>query len=398
MHPFFLFIGFFFLAIANNMLGPLVANIMQTTGLSLSQSGSLISFQQIGAFSALLLSLFIMKRLRQITVTRLGYGVMIVALGGIFLIRGTSLLFVFYALIGFAAFYIDSGSNAVLASDYYEKRATYISLLHFCFSTGAIVTGFIVLPFKGETWPFAYGLLALAIALVLILASLQRRIKGSVQQSTSQQEGKAEPEPILTLLRDKAFILYALVLVCYGGSQLICAAWIPVYVETELLQSPTMTASSLTVFWIGIAISRLIMGPILKTGVNEFTLSLVGMLLAGMALFLLPLSSNIVVVLLLASLCGFFAGATIPMFIVVAATWFPQNTAFISLSYILSGTIGKAIFPWLVTKIAETQSLGLGLQMSSILLFLCAGLLVLVERAARARKGTRKSAVNAIPQ
>ena len=386
MHPVFLFAGFFFFAIANNMLGPLATNIMASTGMTLSQSGSLVSFMQMGSLTAIVVSLLIMKRLRQTTVTRIGYMFLILALLGISFTSGRFLLFALYAVIGFSAFLVDSGSNAVLASDFYEKRTLYIPLLHFCYSAGAIITGFVILPFKGPLWRFAYGSVGTIIAVILIFAHIEKRYRGKGKHSTA---GKAPSQlqvgPILPILKDKAFVMYTLVIMLYMGSQIICSTWIPVYVETELMQSPAITATSLTVFWVGIAISRLLMGPVMSRGGNPFALSIVGMILAAATLFVLPFTGNIILVLILVASCGFFAGATIPMYIVVTATWYPKNTAFISLSYILGGTIGRMIFPWLVTEIAEVRNLGYALMISSTMLFLSALLLILIQRITKER-------------
>lgn len=389
MHPVFLFAGFFFFAIANNMLVPLATNIMASTGLTISQSGSLVSFLQMGSLISILVSLIIMKRLRQITVTRIGYGFLVIALISIAFTSGTLLLFVLYMVIGFSAFLIDSGSNAVLASDYYEKRNLYIPLLHFCFSAGAILTGFVILPFKGSMWRFAYGTVGMLVALVLIIAWVENSFRGKREKSQGTRpkaHSEVQAGPILPLLKDRAFIMYTLVIMFYMGSQIICATWIPVYVEMELLQSPAITATSLTVFWIGIAISRLLMGFVMQRGVNPFTLSISGMILAGLSLFALPFTTHILIALSLVGLCGFFAGATIPMYIVVTATWYPKNTAFISLSYILSGTIGRMIFPWLVTTIAEVRNLGYALMLSSLMLFISAILLILVQKTVKGRQ------------
>ena len=388
MHPVFLFAGFFFFAIASNMLGPLATNIMAGTGLSLSQSGSLVSFMQIGSLIAILVSLVLMKKLRQITVTRIGYGFLIFALIGISLTSGSLLLFVLFMVIGFSAFLIDSGSNAVLASDYYEKRSLYIPLLHFCYSAGAIVTGFVILPFKGSLWRLAYGTVGALVAVILILAYGEKRLRLSSKMNPEgaiEAPSEVQAGPILPLLKDKAFIMYTLVIMFYMGSQIICATWIPVYVELELLQPPAITATSLTVFWIGIAISRLLMGPIMHKGGNPFALSIAGMILAGLTLLALPFTTHIILVLTLVALCGFFAGATIPMYIVVTASWYPKNTAFISLSYILSGTIGRMIFPWLVTTIAEARNLGYALMISSLMVFVSAVLLILVQQTTKER-------------
>ncbi|HLW22107.1 MAG TPA: MFS transporter, partial [Sphaerochaetaceae bacterium] len=314
MHPVFLFAGFFFFAVSYNLLGPLATNIMATTGLTLSGSGMLVSFQQMGALASMAISLVIMKRLKQSAVTKFGYLFLIVALISIAYSSATHALFGFYLLLGFGTFLVDSGSNASLASEYYEKRALYIPLLHFCYSLGAIATGYLILPFKGESWRLAYGLVGVIMATILVLGILQRHASRKKRETeldgsrTTHDSMKDEVGPIRILLKDKAFILYTLVILFYMGSQVVCAAWIPVYVETELGQSASVTGTSLTVFWIGTAASRLLVGPIMGRGGSPFTLSIWGMFLAGISLIGAMLFSSIYIVLLLILLCGFFAG------------------------------------------------------------------------------------------
>ncbi|HRV24182.1 MAG TPA: MFS transporter, partial [Sphaerochaeta sp.] len=227
MHPVFLFAGFFFFAVSYNLLGPLATNIMQTTGLSLSGSGTLVSFQQIGSLISMAVSLLVMKRLKQGSVMKIGYLFLIVALVSIALSSTTTALFIFYLILGLGSFLVDSASNATLASEYYEKRSLYIPLLHFCYSIGAIATGYLILPFKGVSWRWAYGLVGVAMALILITGSVHRQ----ATQKQSKKKRDAEPTkdvvgPITLLLKDRAFILYTLVIMFYMGSQVICATWI----------------------------------------------------------------------------------------------------------------------------------------------------------------------------
>ncbi len=390
MHPALLFAAFFFFAVAYNLLGPLATNIMASTGLSLTDSGTLVSSQQLGAIISMILSLLVMKQFRQSTVARIGYIAMAIALGSIAVSSGSILLFLFYMVIGFGSFLIDSGSNAALASDYYEKRSLYIPLLHFCYSAGAIATGYLVLPFKGPSWRWAYGLVGIVLAVIVVLSLLSQRSRDNKKKAERLEQGNQAVEevqvgPIGALLKDKAFILYTLVIMFYMGNQIVCSAWIPVYVETELAQPAAITATSLTVFWIGTAISRLIIGPVMNKGGKPFLLSIIGMLLAGLSLVGVTMTTNIVLVLVFVALCGFFAGSTIPMYIVVTSTWFPQNTAFISLSYIVAGTVGRMIFPWLVTEIASVTNLGYALSVSSLMLFVSTILIFMVQRISRDR-------------
>jgi len=382
MHPSILFAGFFFFAVTYNLLGPLTPDIMASTGMSLSDSGTLMSFQQVGSVLAILASLWYMKRVRQSLVMRLGYFILIVALVLIAFSTGKPMLFILYAFLGIGAFLVDTGSNATLSTMYFEKRATYIPLLHFCYSAGAIATGYLILPFKGPQWRMAYALVGVLLTVIFILGLLdQHRRKRLDAQSTNSRISPQElpSASIIPCLKDPAFLLYALVIALYMGSQIICSAWIPVYVELELGQPPSMVATSLTMFWVGTAISRLLIGPLMNNGGKPFVLSIIGLTVAGLALIAATLSTNMVFVFTCIALCGFFAGSTIPMFIVVTSTWYPRNTAFISLSYILVGTFGRMLFPWLVTKIATYTSLGFSLALSSSLLIAAAVLLIPVS-------------------
>jgi len=389
MHPITAFSGFFFFAVSYNLLGPLVPDIMASTGLSLSDSGMLVTFQQIGSFIAIAASLLLMKRLRQSTVMRIGYGFLIGALILMGLTEDTGLMYILYMVFGIGAFLIDSGTNAALTGDFYEKRATYIPLLHFCYSAGAIATGYLLLPFKGGHWRWAYTLVGVVLTIILLAGPLVSRIRktmGVGKQRAASQIGPQIKEPakaVGTLLGDPGFIIYTLVISLYMGIQLLCATWIPVYVELELGQPGAITATSLTMFWIGTAISRLIVGPLLNNGAKPYLLSTIGMVLAGLSLIVATLTPNLVLVLSAITLCGFFSGATIPMYLVVTSTWYPGNTAFISLSYIFSGTIGRMLFPWLATRIATDSSLGFSLRISSVLFFLSAVCIVWVQRLSR---------------
>jgi len=386
MHPTILFAGFFFFAVTYNLLGPLAPDMMAATGMSLSDSGTLVSFQQVGSVLAIIASLWYMKKVRQSHIMRLGYIILIVALGLIAFSTGKTMLFLLYAFLGIGAFLVDTGSNATLSTMYFEKRATYIPLLHFCYSAGAIATGYLILPFKGTQWRMAYamvGLILLAIFLIGIVDQSRRKRNNARSATPKGPRQELPAASIIPCIKDPAFLLYALVIALYMGSQIICAAWIPVYVELELGKSPPMVATSLTMFWVGTAISRLIIGPLMNNGGKPFILSTFGLVLAGLALIAATLSTHMVFVFTCVALCGFFAGSTIPMFIVVTSTWYPRNTAFISLSYILVGTFSRMLFPWLVTKIASYTSLGFALSLSSLLLIGAAGLILVVRKLSK---------------
>lgn len=379
-----IFALFFFFSVASNMLGPLVTNIMDSTGMSLTTSGSLLSSQQIGAIASMAFLFLFQKRLKQSSIMRIGYAIIIVGFMIVSLNQILLTLFMTYILLGVGGFLVDSGANSYIASRYFDKRALYIPLLHFMYSAGAIFTGYIILPFKSNRWPLAYVSVAIVFLILLIAEIVSSKKEGGKKNTHPFKE--REQGDWKVLLKDPAFILYTLVIMFYMGSQIICSVWIPVFVETELGQSAAITGTSLTMFWVGIAISRLIMGPILNKGANPYTLSIWTMVASGISLIIATsFSLHITSVLIFTLLTGFFAGATIPLYIVVCSAWYPNNTTFISLSYILSGTIGRMIFPLLATYIASFFSLSFSLTLSSLLLFISALCILIVRKTTSSR-------------
>ncbi|MCK9288163.1 MAG: MFS transporter [Sphaerochaetaceae bacterium] len=389
MHPVLLFAGFFIISMAHNLLGPLIPNIMGSTDMTLADSGLLMSFQQIGSVIAIILSLSFFKHKKQPSVLKIGYLFFILSLGAVVLISGKALLYLLYIVIGFGIFLIDSSSNAIISSEYFEKRTTYLPLLHFFFSMGAIATGYIILPFKGPQWRWAYGITAALMALTAIagISWCARHKKNNKAQGVTSPEPAKVPS-ITPMLKDPAYVLYAVLFTFYNGSLGLLANWIPVYVELELLQSPTLVGASLTSFWVGIAIARLSNGPILHKGLDPLKLSTAGLILSGISLNMAMNTHSVTAFFILIILCGFFSGAVIPMFLVVTPAWYPKNTAFISLSYILTGTAGRMLFPWLAGYLASRSSLKSTLNMSSSLFYIGAALVIAVQVLLYKRKRT----------
>lgn len=390
MSPVIIFLGFFVYSVSINIFGTLASAIMSTTAFSLSQLGSLLSTLQTGAFLGILLSPLVLKRLKEASILRLGVVVMGLALGTLVFFPSKSVLFVIFACLGFGGFYVDSGSNAYLAGRFPDKRSTYIPILHFVYSLGALTSGYLILPFKGPSWHFGYAICGFLL-LMLLFVGLQRD-KGSLKrkQEPQDQHENREKLPAKVILRNKGFLLYCLVLMLYMASQQTCTSWLPLYIETSFYATPSMVAATMMSFWVGIACMRLIAPVLLNRGLHPLLLTAGGMALSFIALCCALLSSNVAIAYGAIAFSGFGAGATIPLFIVEASSWFPSNTAFVSVFYILCGTLGRMVFPYLVAIIAESYSLKLALLLSSLLLLIGFLLSVKIYRAGRS-SGERQS-------
>lgn len=381
MHAIIVFGGFFLYAFVYNLFGLMATDIMHTLNLTLSQSGQIVSFQQLGALGMIFLSFFLYPRLKQRHILLSGYLIMICSLVAIAFSGSATMLILSYALNGVGTFVVNSGSNALLTEDYFEKRSTYLPFLHFCYSFGAVLAGYVLLPFKGEHWRYGYLFVALFLTLLFIAGIIYKpQPKTSQSKSTSTEKLSAK-----VLLKDPAYILFALVMFLFMGCQLLCVIWLPVYADLELHLGKTMVASTIMAFSLGTALSRLIIGPLLKRGLNPYLVLGYGPALSGVTLIALTFLTNSWSLLLVTAICSFFSGATIPLYMVVVPSWYPNNTNFLVTTYILSGTVGRMTFPYVASIIGEMTSLAHALRLSSLPFFASSILMAVVYSIAKDR-------------
>lgn len=359
---------FFLYSVGYNIFGVLVADIIEGCRISLSSAGVLQSMFQIGALIAIALSPLALMKLSNLN--RLRIGMIFDALGMVLLalIQSPWAISVFFVFMGLGGFYIDSGANAYLAQAYPEKRETFIPLLHFSYSLGALICGYLVLPFKRpSSWGWGYGITGV-ILLSLFAFSYLRRSGRTGKDKVEREEENAEAVPIRTLLHDGNYVMYSIVILLYMAGQQICASWLPLFVEKDFQASASVVAATTMSFWIGIAAMRFLSPIILKTGkLNAMESIQYGMMASFVAMLGISLSSNVVSALACSALCGFASGAVIPLFIVEVSSWYPGNTGFISTFYIICGTIGRFVFTPLVAFCGDRFGMRIALGSSSIL-------------------------------
>jgi fucose permease len=245
----------------------------------------------------------------------------------------------------------------------------------------------LILPFKGTAWHFGYAICGFLLLALLLVGLQGERSYGKEQKKNENHQEKKEKLAVKVILQDKRFLLYCLVLMLYMASQQTCTSWLPLYIETSFRATPSMVAATMMSFWVGIACMRLSAPILLHKGLHPLLLTVVGLAVSFLALVIALVSNNIAIAYVGIAISGFGAGATIPLFIVEASSWFPANTAFISVFYILCGTLGRMVIPYLVAIIAESYSLKLALLLSSVLLLLAFFLSVVVYRQRESRVG-----------
>lgn len=359
---------FFLYSVGYNIFGVLVADIIEGCSISLSSAGVLQSMFQIGALIAIALSPLALMKLSNLN--RLRMGIIFDALGMVLLalIQSPWVISLFFVFMGLGGFYIDSGANAYLAQAYPEKRETFIPLLHFSYSLGALICGYLVLPFKSpDSWGWGYGIPGVVLLALFALSYLKKSVKTGNAEAAAE-ENNVQAVPVKTLLRDRNYIMYSIVILLYMAGQQICASWLPLFVEKDFQASASVVAATTMSFWIGIATMRFLSPIILKTGkLNAMQSIQYGMMVSFATMIGISISPNVVSALICSALCGFASGAVIPLFIVEVSSWYPGNTGFISTFYIICGTIGRFVFTPLVAFCGDRFGMRIALGSSSIL-------------------------------
>lgn len=382
MGPLAILLNFFVFSCGCNIFGVVVSDIVAKIGIAESNAGSLLSVYQAGTAAALALSPLLVRRLSSGGLLRFGMAAQILGFLIIFAAPDKIPAFIAYAVLGLGGFYIDSGSNSHLADNFPKRKERLVPLLHFVYSFGALVCGYLVLPFKSPgRWHLFYGIAAALMGALLLSGLFSRRTRTAVPSPAPEAGG--EGGQARALVRDRPFILYCLVMLCYGAAQQICASWFPFYMEKELLASPVLVATANTCFWTGIAVSRLLGSFVLGRGVQPLRLTAWGLALSFLGQTLALLTSSVGFSLAMMALCGFASGSTIPFFIVEASAWRPGWGKVVSVFYILSLSIGRMVFPYAVTLLSPLMGLRASLLGAGLLFLAGAALAWAVLRLRR---------------
>ncbi len=364
-------IVFFIYSVGYNIFGVLASDIIKGCEISLSSAGLMQSMFQIGALIGIASAPLALKKLSSQGRLRMGMVFDIIGMIMIGFFPSRTAIMVFFVFMGMGGFFIDSGANAYLAGSFPEKRSSLIPLLHFSYSLGALLCGYLILPFKSpSTWNIGYGVVGLSLLFLFVIGLLIKTKHRRDIGNDSEEIKKAVPVSVRTILCDGNFIMYCLVIMLYMASQQTCSSWLPLFMEKEFDASSSIVAATTMSFWIGIAMMRLLSPAILKSGrLNALESIQYGMLLSFLSMLGIVFSKNVLFALVFSAICGFGAGAVIPLFIVEVSAWYPGNTGFISTFYIVVGTIGRFIFPYLVAFFGDRYGMRPALGASSALLF-----------------------------
>jgi fucose permease len=280
---------------------------------------------------------------------------------------------------GLGAGIIDGGGNGLYLDLYPSGRGRALNLLHLFFSIGALtapVTVGLVVE-NGLEWRsilVATGLAAVPVSVLFGIVRMPggRRVGTEASASSDGSTPRARPPRLAAPL-----LLMAFAIACYVASEVGVSSWLVRYLEPAPLSVATL---SLTLYWAGIALGRLISSLLAdRFDHRSFTLtcaaSLAFVLIGAILIPSLPVSIG------LFALAGVASGPIFPMIIAIGGERYRDRSTAVSGFLGGTGVLGSIVYPAIMGFLSVTVGLTVAMLGNAVLALACAIALVLVGRS-----------------
>lgn len=368
------------LGVLANVLNTVVDRIALSYGQQAAMAGLYISIYAAGSLTSVTLSSALADIIGKRAVILAGIlsmlcGIVLLAFSHQILLAFASLF-----LIGFGFGPTEAMSSALLTDENPDHASRWMNISQVGFSLGSIAAPILTMAylsrkrFYGEVFLIC-GAILLLIFILIIQSS---KIKPALQKGAF-----VLPQHMFTVLKNRQFRLYALMIFCYLGYESVA----PPYIKQLFQQSGSteaVAASMISLFWISMIISRLI-GILLNNRELKAIKTFTAFAIVGMLLLVLSQTNwmRVAGVVLL----GFGCGPVWPMLLVLAVKVFPQRSGSSVGVMMLCSTAGISLFPFLIGTLPRNVT---------ITFSLCAvlGVLVLGTAIRASRKNLQMAAQN----
>ncbi|MEJ6951909.1 MFS transporter [Natronospora cellulosivora (SeqCode)] len=363
-----LYLLMFSYSITATMISPMLPEIISDFSLNLSQGGLILTVQSIGGMLVISLLSFFADKVKKSRLITIGFSLYIICLYLISILPVFTVILLVFLVFGAGSRTVDTLSNAYITDLFPERKSRYLNILHSIFGVGALIgpmyARFIMDNAYG--WRSVFSILGLASLPLLFLFIYSIR---GIEEVKVDKVDLGKKESFLQLLKNKQLWILAIVMFFYVGHQSAVMLWTPMYLEEYIETSAFIASLALSIYWIGIIISRLSFSYFSKYKKNSFLIKWTS-ISAGILFFigLLMLQQWFFIGGLFFS--GILTGAFIPLVIDVGSSKYAANSGSVTaiLYLALNGSI--MLFPWLVGLIAENISLQWGMYLAAVLLAL----------------------------
>jgi fucose permease len=343
-------LGMLLFGIAMTTLGSILPEIIRKFGISKSHAGTLFVILNFGT---LLGSLFFGP-----VVDRYGYQklltastlVLLIGLEGIAFIPSIQWFTLFIFIFGYGGGIINGATNALVSDISSEGRSAGLALLGVFFGIGAFGVPLIL---GGLLNTFSYSHIIAFLGIIVVLTFIVFVI---IRFPIPKQPHSFPVKETIALVKQPTLLLLAFILFFESGMEYMTGGWTAAFFNKVIHVNTSQAVILLSIFWIGMMLSRLILGKLLQTKSSERILKIcIGIAFIG-SLILLAVSNKIPATIGVFLLGAGFA-ATYPIILGYIGELYPKmsGTAF-SLALTIA-LMGGMLIPYLAGLIGDSYGL-----------------------------------------
>jgi fucose permease len=373
------FIAFILIGANDGAIGILLPGMSVTYGINNATISALFLTATAGYFVAALNNGPLVAKLGNRLCLLLGAALMLIGYGVISTRPPFALVLLALVPVGFGTALLDAGLNAYVAG--LPQNTTRLNYLHAFYGTGALLGPIIASTFIALRWQWNTVYLAwVCIAALLVIgfgfifkdnapsslnvgADLSRpstdlsRPGPESRSPADSSRPHTEGNILFMTLRLRAVWLGALFLLIYVGAETSLGSWSYSFLTEERHGAALLSGWTVSGYWLGLTLSRLLLGKIAAHIGNK---RMIQLCLCGIAagLLLVWLIPSPVVSAAGLFLTGFSLGPIFPTTIALMSQLVSSRLLSSTIGFIASfGSMGAAFFPWFAGNV--TQHIGL---------------------------------------
>ncbi|HOQ16921.1 MAG TPA: MFS transporter [Defluviitaleaceae bacterium] len=355
----------FVISLCNTTQGIILSDYIVYYALESSKQGLVSAFQSTGNIIGLIIIILLSGKYKKSTMLAISAALIPV----IFFIIGNKpalfILLLSYAFFGIVFALWDSLGSSLMADIHTINSSRYMNLLHGFFALGGIIGPLIFqsLGTEGFSWDQMLRLAGIISLVAVFLFTL-----GLVSAKKLIIENKDNSSDILitdikTFFREKRNRIILISAFLYGAHQIGITVWMTRYIS-EYLGTPQWGPAALSLFWVGIAISRLVAS---RLSLEPAKWIFFGHLISGIVIAIGVLSENGFIMFICCGLSGLAEGAILPMTLDMACNWRKGKSSLGSSMILFVHYVGFIVTPPLIGALIFTYGIKVGMIMPAIL-------------------------------
>ena len=373
-----IFLAMFIYGISNQAIGTLISRIIEHYDIKMAFAGLLSSFSSAGNFAAIFVITIFVGRVNKMILMGMSLLFYSTSLYLISVAPPFGLVLATFALIGVFGATTDTLVNSLVADLMPGKISLGISLLHGMFGLGGLCGPIVIERLAANlNWEQVYFIISMLFLTYLVIYAVFVRLHWkllSTRMSNEKQSGFGLSDIALFFMK-KRHVLLLVTVFFYGGNQITLSVWIKRYVETYL-NEPLWGAYTLSAMWLGIAICRLFISPLVKA--SSPIKICVGNFISALALVAGLLSGSVFGIAAASLVVGLSSGLTLPLVLALGCEWNKEKTALGTMVPFTVFFIACVLFPPLSGLISDQMGIPWGVALgaaSAILTALFSGIL-----------------------